>query len=292
MNTPTLKFGNKVITVSNRVKLVTFLPPIAPYTMRFEFMGQSENFDPTLGTGNTNYPYWAYGTWTHVTGSVYDWTYQDKSWGYKEFRNHQGNYFRDTSAFTLGVPTSGGDPRYSGANTMFDDIEYRILGANLADVECIVCLFKRATKYLRSVALFDTSRVLIAGGMFQYHRNAAPQYLTQIPNFDFSSISSKGYDYITRPSDLSTYGGLSYFANQWNILKVVPNITIPKEVDTFIRYAFYGCTKVESGALSLYNKFNSAGWTASSSYLKCFYNCGSGTESGAAELAQIPSGWK
>lgn len=290
MNTPTLKFGNKVITVSNRVKLVTFLPPIAPYTMRFEFVGQSENFDPTLGTGNADYPYWAYGTWTHVTGSVYDWTYQDKSWGGKEFNNPKTGSYRDASAFTLGVPTSGGDPRGVGSNTMFDGIEYRILGANLADVASLVCLFKRAAKYLRSVALFDTSRVLIAGGMFMYHRNTPPQYLTQIPNFDFSSVSSKGFDYLVRPTDKSTFGGLANFAYQMDKLQTVPDITPPKDVGIYINNAFSGCTKVESGALSLYNKFSSAGWTTN--YSRCFYNCGSGTETGSAELAQIPSRWK
>lgn len=290
MNTPTLKFGNKVITVSNRVKLVTFLPPIAPYTMRFEFVGRSENFDPTLGTGNADFPYWAYGTWTHVTGSVYDWTYQNKSWGYKEFRNSQGGYFRDSSAFTMGVPTSGGDPGYAGSNTMFDDIEYNVLGANLADVECLICLFKRATKYLRSVALFDTSRVLVAGAMFNAHPRTPPQYLTQIPKFDFSGVSSKGFDYIARPTEKNTYGGLAYFANNMNKLQTVPDIVPPKDIGIYVNNAFYGCTKVESGALSLYNKFSSAGWTTN--YTKCFYRCGSDTETGAAELAQIPSGWK
>ena len=290
MNTPTLKFGNKIITVSNRVKLVTFLPPIAPYTMRFEFVGRSENFDPTLGTGNADYPYWAHGTWTHVTGSVYDWTYQNKSWGYEEFRNKYGRWY-DASAFTLGVPTSGGDPTNGGSNLMFDNIEYRILGANLAGVECLVCLFRRATKYLRSVALFDTSRVLIAGGMFYCHPQSPPYYITQIPDFDFSGISSSGDNHI-RSADRKNYSGLSNFASQMRYLTAVPNIKIPKVADTYIRTAFYGCLKVESGALSLYNKFNAAGWTTDSSHYQCFYNCGSDTETGAAELAQIPSGWK
>lgn len=287
MNTPTLKFGNKVITVSNRVKLVTFLPPIAPYTMRFEFVGRSENFDPTLGTGDADSPYWAYGTWTHVTGSVYDWTYQDKSWGYKEFRGPTGRWY-DTSAFTLGASTLGGEPT---SNTMFDNIEYRILGANLADVECLTCLFKRATQYLRSVALFDTSRVLIAGGMFMGHTRTLAQYLTQIPNFDFSGISSKGYSYV-RPGDKTNYGGLGNFAQNTRTLITVPDIKIPTEANVYIRNAFSLCTNVESGALSLYNKFNSAGWTAYSSYYRCFASCGSNTETGAAELAEIPSGWK
>lgn len=290
MNTPTLKFGNKVITVSNRVKLVTFLPPIAPYTMRFEFMGRSENFDPTLGTGNTDFPYWAHGTWTHVTGSVYDWTYQNKSWGYEEFRNASGHYY-DASAFALGVPTLGGEPAFAGSNIMFDDIEYRILGANLADVECIACLFRRATKYLRSVALFDTSRVLIAGGMFSGHTKTLAQYLTQLPNFDFSGISSKGYGYV-RPTDKSNYGGLCAFAQNTKTLITVPDIKVPTEANVYIRNAFNACTGVESGALSLYNKFSSAGWTEYSSYYRCFLNCGSNTPSGQAELAQIPNGWK
>lgn len=290
MNTPTLKFGNKVITVSNRVKLVTFLPPIAPYTMRFEFVGQSKNFDPTLGTGDADFPYWAFGTWTHVTGSVYDWTYQNKSWGYIEFRNANGIWY-DSSAFTLGVPTAGGNPASAAINTTFDNIEYRILGANLADVESLVCLFRRATKYLRSVALFDTSRVLIAGGMFAGHTRTLPQYLTQIPNFDFSGISSKGYGYV-RPTDKSNYGGLCSFAQNIKTLITVPDIKVPTETNVYIRNAFNACTKVESGALSLYNKFNSAGWTEYGSYYRCFLNCGSGTETGAAELAQIPSGWK
>lgn len=290
MSYPSLIFNGKRVKVSHAVRLVSPFYDIPPYTMRFQFEGRSENFDPTLGTGNADYPYWAYGTWTHVTGSVYDWTYQNKSWGYIEFRNSVGRFY-DASAFTLGVSTPGGNPASAAINTTFDNIEYRILGANLADVECIACLFRRATKYLRSVALFDTSRVLVAGGMFYYHKNSAPQYLTQIPDFDFSGISSRGFDYI-RSQDRNTFGGLSYFANGWNSLKVVPDIKIPKEVDVFVRSAFYGCTKVESGALSLYNKLNSAGWTASNSYLKCFYNCGSGTETGAAELAQIPNAWK
>ena len=60
---------------------------------------------------------------------------------------------------------------------------------------------------------------------------------------------------------------------------------------TKVTNMFYGCTGVKSGALALYNQMaNQATPPAYHDY--CFYNCGSGTTSGAAELAQIPSGWK
>lgn len=290
MSYPSLIFNGKRVKVSQAVRLVSPFYDIPPYTMRFQFEGRSENFDPTLGTGDADFPYWAFGTWTHVTGSVYDWTYQNKSWGYIEFRNSSGRWY-DSSAFTLGVETPGGNPAYAATNMTFDNIEYRILGANLADVECIACLFRRATKYLRSVSLFDTSRVLIAGGMFAGHTRTLPQYLTHIPNFDFSGISSNGYDYV-RSVDIANYGGLCNFAQNTKTLITVPDIKIPTEANVYIRNAFNSCTKVESGALSLYNKFNSAGWTTPGSYQKCFYSCGSGTETGAAELAQIPNAWK
>lgn len=60
-----------------------------------------------------------------------------------------------------------------------------------------------------------------------------------------------------------------------------------------IGYAFYGCTKVESGALALYQRLSVIpALEASVNHEYCFYNCGSGTQTGAAELAQIPAGWK
>lgn len=58
---------------------------------------------------------------------------------------------------------------------------------------------------------------------------------------------------------------------------------------TNMYWTFESCTNVESGALALYQRANSAGIT---DHGGCFYNCGSGTTTGAAELAQIPNDWK
>lgn len=53
---------------------------------------------------------------------------------------------------------------------------------------------------------------------------------------------------------------------------------------------FYGCTAVTTGALALYQKTSSQ-TTLPNSYGDMFKNCGSGTSTGQAELAQIPTSW-
>lgn len=58
-----------------------------------------------------------------------------------------------------------------------------------------------------------------------------------------------------------------------------------------ISYMFTNCYKVESGALALYRQVSTQINPPSSNY-KTFHNCGRDTETGAAELAQIPDSWK
>lgn len=53
---------------------------------------------------------------------------------------------------------------------------------------------------------------------------------------------------------------------------------------------FSGCTAVESGALALYQQMSTQA-TPPTNYTGCFTNCGAGTTTGAAELAQIPTSW-
>ena len=52
---------------------------------------------------------------------------------------------------------------------------------------------------------------------------------------------------------------------------------------------FGECTNVESGALALYQQ--ASAFQNVPSHVNTFYNCGSGTTNGAAELAQIPTSW-
>lgn len=59
---------------------------------------------------------------------------------------------------------------------------------------------------------------------------------------------------------------------------------------TNVNYMFYGCYNVQSGALALYNQMSTQ-TNQPSSHSNCFRNCGRDTQTGAAELAQIPSSW-
>lgn len=53
---------------------------------------------------------------------------------------------------------------------------------------------------------------------------------------------------------------------------------------------FSGCVNVEEGALALYQQMSTQ-TTPPSLVTNCFLNCGKDTETGAAELAQIPASW-
>lgn len=59
---------------------------------------------------------------------------------------------------------------------------------------------------------------------------------------------------------------------------------------TNMKSMFYKCSSVQSGALALYQQASTQ--TTIPQHSGTFYNCGSDTQTGAAELAQIPSDWK
>jgi hypothetical protein len=58
-----------------------------------------------------------------------------------------------------------------------------------------------------------------------------------------------------------------------------------------MNYMFGECVNVQSGALALYQQASTQ-TNPPSNHGGTFYNCGSNTTTGAAELAQIPSDWK
>lgn len=72
-------------------------------------------------------------------------------------------------------------------------------------------------------------------------------------------------------------------------LTSVPLFDIP--IVNNMSFMFYDCINVQTGALALYNRATSR-ISPPSDHARTFYNCGSNTTMGAAELAQIPSDWK
>ena len=123
---------------------------------------------------------------------------------------------------------------------------------------------------LKSICLFDTSNVTLINGMFEMDDNYS--LLETVPLFDTSNVTD-----------------FSYFLNGCTSLKEIPLFDTSKATDVYAMCA--GCYDVESGALALYNQLSTQ-TNPPNSHDYCFSNCGSDTQSGAAELAQIPSDWK
>jgi hypothetical protein len=292
MANPYLKFNGKTVRVgSGGARLISPFELIPPYTLRVEFVNtpacQSAGFDPTQGTGVEAAPDWAYGTWRHVYGNVYDWTYTSDTW-FVYYTSYNGNGYASPWGLTNGGTRGTFTDR-------FNTLAYRVVGANLAGVKYIPKLFWKTSKYLVSVALFDTSKIECAGGMFFANSRQRPQYLTRLPDFDFSGIK---HDSVPLGGN-TTWAvnqvilGLMYFARgtgtNGNGLTSIPNITLPTDTSVNVSYAFSENKEVTGGALNLYNKFTAADWQGA--HTGCFSNCGVNTTTGAAELAQIPTGW-
>lgn len=75
-------------------------------------------------------------------------------------------------------------------------------------------------------------------------------------------------------------------------LKMIPYIEDVAALTSCLN-AFDGCVNVESGITSMYNRLSAvSGVSDISKHYQCFKDCGSNTVAGAAELANVPSGWK
>ena len=188
-----------------------------------------------------------------------------------------------------------------------------ILGANSTGVTNMSGMFAGCTS-LTSIPLFDTSSATNLSGML------SGCTLTTIPLFDTSSATNlsemfKNCDSLTTVPLLDTssatnlsdmFAGcialttvpvlntssatnMSNMFNGCDSLTTVPLLDTSSATDVSMMFA--GCINVESGALALYQQMSTQS-TPPSSHSYCFLNCGISTTTGAAELSQIPSGWK
>lgn len=141
-----------------------------------------------------------------------------------------------------------------------------VLGANTTDIVDMYDMFYSCGS-LVSVALFDTSRVTNMGGMFIDCTS-----LTNVALFDTSSVTNMD----------SMFAGCSSLTN-------IPLFNTSKV--THMQYTFCNCTSVQSGALALYQQASTQ-TNPPTYHIQSFRSCGSYTDTGSAELAQIPSDWK
>lgn len=140
-----------------------------------------------------------------------------------------------------------------------------VLGANSSGITRMNMLFAYCSN-LRSVEFFDTSMCTEMYLMFELTK------IQEAPAFNTSSAEDMH--------------GMFYLCKS---LKHVPLYSTASCYDMSDMFAF--CWNVEGGALALYTQASSQA-VPPTYYVAAFYQCGKDTETGAAELAQIPYEWR
>ena len=146
-------------------------------------------------------------------------------------------------------------------------------------------------KSLTGVPLFDTSKATSMAGMFN-----GCSALVSLPQFNTSAVSAfsrfcMGCSSLSGVPLLDT-SNATYLNDMYRAcvsIKEVPLYATDKA--KYVQDMFAHCRNVEQGALALYQQMSTQ-TTPPSSHSGTFLNCGIDTVAGAAELAQIPSGWK
>ena len=250
-------YQNKIVSPSSGVSLGGSSVP--PMTLRFQFIDESADFDPTQQT-------WYYasdGTWTHVEGSVWDFYYPHYAWTIPRGSTYHSIF--------------GGNP--TGTSYVagpLNQVSFKIINANLEGVTKCPRLFYRCEK-MKSICLFDTSKIQAVQSMFE-----RAESLSYLPDFDFSSVTNelsgfKQFMYL-RIASSSTPG-----------LLAIPNLTLPSSGPIAFDGMFYNCRYASSGLLNLYNKMKDI---ATSSPGSPFRDCGIRTDNGNIERKFIPkTGW-
>lgn len=248
------------------------MPALAPKSMRFDF--KYDHWDPV-----EELPAVSGMTWTHVSGDVYDFHCDWTNWTYQE---------RDSaSIFNHYVYSSGGKTNYFMNEHQFD-----VLDMDLTGVTSVAYLFQGAYQIQNIFSIRNTSSLTNTSNMF-YHKRAIQ--ITSVPLFDTSSVTDMSGMFRTcnKLASLPLFD-TSSCTNMNNMLSGCSSLTsIPlfnTSSCTSMSYFASNCTKVETGALALYQQASTQA-TVVQYQQDAFFKCGSATTSGAAELAQIPTDW-
>lgn len=155
-------------------------------------------------------------------------------------------------------------------NDWRDLLEYHtdlieVLGANTTNVTSMRLMLWNCSS-LTNVSLFDTADVEDMYCMF-----ASCSSISSVPQFDTNKV--KNIEGMLANTQLTSVP-LFDTSNVTNMIMML-----------------FNCYNVQSGALALYNQASTQE-NPPLNHSYAFYNCGSNTETGSAELAQIPDDWK
>lgn len=248
-------FGNNVLSVNGTyLGSTNYVPPtpLPAKTLRFKF--DNTSYDPS-NDGNP-------GTWVRVSSepNIWDVTRNTSNWNnlfYQKFQNLTG-YMYLIDANTTGVTS----------------MEYTFAYLD----------------HLRTVCLFDTSSVTDMRGTFLLCTS-----LLEIPALNTANVTSL-YQFCSSCTRITTLpllntANVKYWQSAFHNMSALTSIPLFNTSSAVnIGFAFSECRMVETGALALYNQMSTQ-TRPPSTVSNAFSFCGDLTTSGAAELAQIPTGW-
>lgn len=175
-------------------------------------------------------------------------------------------------------------------NENSDHYLLEVLGANTKNVTTMLSLF-HCCKELTKVTLFDTSKVTDMNQMFY-----CCESLTNVPLYDTSKVTTmdRMFYYCNSLTELPLFDTSSVTSMDSMLYDCTSLTNLPlfdTSSVTNMDNAFGDCYNVKSGALALYQQASTQS-NPPSRHEFTFYDCGSNTQTGAAELAQIPNGWR
>lgn len=184
------------------------------------------------------------------------------------------------------------------SGSIFDENSLlEVLGANSSEVTNMYDMYS-SQEALTSVAYSDTSSVTDMSNMFLYCYG-----LLSLQAFDTSNVVNfanfaEGCILIQSIPEynLNSVLDMSNAFTGCVAITEIPDFdcdNIGAGTDELVvAYAFNGCRNVETGITRMYNKLKDKDYWDSYNYACVFLDCGVDTESGRAELAEIPNWWK
>ena len=252
----------------------------AANTLRFLF--SKSDYDPTEAGVGSN------GTWKKVNAkfhNVWDWTRIGTT-----FANAFENAFADSDNL-VSVIAAGDTSSVTNMSFLFRGCTSltSVSLFNTSAVTDMSSMFRGCTS-LTSVPLFDTANVTNMNDTF----NGCTS-LTSVPLFNTSKVTGMNGSFNNCASlssvslfNTSSVTNMSFMLRGCTSLKSIPLFDTSKVTNS--GSMLNGCTNVEGGSLALYQQASTQE-TPPTNYMDMFKNCGSNTETGAAELAQIPESW-
>lgn len=191
---------------------------------------------------------------------------------------------------------------------------YEVLGANTENITCMSSMLEDCTA-MSSVELFDTSKVTNMYEMFQNcdSLSSVPLYntsnvssmecmfdncinLRDVPLLDTKNVVTMKnlFSYCKKIEtlpllDTSNVTSMYQMCLTCSSLKSIPLFNTNKVSN--MDGTFESCYSVNNGALALYNQVSTQANPPTNHY-STFASCGRDSQTGSAELAQIPASWK